>query len=175
MENASKALIIAGSIIISLVIVSLGIMIYKKVQGATDVSDVTKAQVEAHNSEYEAYFGDYVSAANTKALLQKIKTNNTLFRSENGTAGETMPVFVKPDYTGGTGNATMDNISTIIGQIRSSRHYKISVPNEATTDVEASVTNAGSLDEPSYHANGYIKIIRIEDANTSTTTTTTTH
>ncbi|HJJ03837.1 MAG TPA: hypothetical protein OIM28_04205 [Clostridiaceae bacterium] len=36
MENASKALIIAGSVLIAILIISLGLFIFKSTEGTTD-------------------------------------------------------------------------------------------------------------------------------------------
>ena len=155
MENASKALIIAGSIIVSLVIVSLGIVIYRKVQSSTDVSGVNIAQVEGHNEEYENYFGTYKSAADVKALLQRVKTNNTLWSSTNGNDSSTLKIWVIYN-----GEAATDKMTGIINKISQSKHYAVNVYNEETSDDEENNTdNAG------YHKNGYIRTITISLAS----------
>jgi hypothetical protein len=68
MENASKALIIAGSIIISLVIVSLGILVYRRVSGTVTNANLDQQQIEAHNSDYEAYFGEDIQRLDCAAV-----------------------------------------------------------------------------------------------------------
>ena len=77
MENASKALIIAGSIIIAIVLISLGVFV---LNGATESvksgADMSATEVQAFNSKFLAYEGDKVSGANARALYQLIKSHN---------------------------------------------------------------------------------------------------
>ncbi len=120
----------------------------------------------SHNSEYEAYFGDIVSAANTKALLQKIKTNNILYSAQRKSTATNMPIYVvyenkKEMYT---------DPSNLISLIRSSKHYKVSVYNEETTDEdpesiidEEKVVLKEPEDWAGYYSNGYIRTILIEE------------
>ena len=168
MENASKALIIAGSIIISLVIVSLGILVYRRVSGTVTNANLDQQQIEAHNSDYEAYFGDYVSAANTKSLLAKIKTNNTLFVANSESTDEMVPVYVNfvPKGTGTTATIT-GTMTTVTKEIKSSKHYKIEVNDENISKETPKIKNDGTLDVPGdtngYYQNGYIKTIKISE------------
>ena len=54
MENASKALIIAGAILISILIVGLGVIIYNNVADiAGDTSGINQQAVSSHNSPIE--------------------------------------------------------------------------------------------------------------------------
>lgn len=161
MENASKALIIAGSIIVSLVIVSLGILIYRKTQTATDVSGVIQSQVEGYNEQYENLFGTYVGAANVKALLQKIKTNNTLYGSTSGSDASSMKIwviFLAENFEGRDTTNGNDTMTPIINKIKQSKHYSVNVNNESTSD------NEDQGDGKGYHRNGYIKTIVIDYA-----------
>ena len=183
MENASKALIIAGSIIISLVIVSLGILVYRRVSGTVTNANLDQQQIEAHNSEYEAYFGDYVSAANTKALLAKIKTNNTQYVANANSTDELVPIFIifhakdSSKVKGISQDTVTKEIGKVISNIQSSKHYKIYVSGEGISADAGTVTN-GTLTAPTnnvaysataesttagYYQNGYIRLITIEE------------
>ena len=69
MENASKALIIAGAILISILLISVGIVIMnainEPVESATDVAGSMGA--ETFNSKFDTYSGvdiDYTTAKN---------------------------------------------------------------------------------------------------------------
>ena len=57
MENASKALIIAGAILLAILIIGLGMLIYSRSSGALDTSTIDQQKVQAYNSPYEQYFG----------------------------------------------------------------------------------------------------------------------
>ena len=58
MENASKALIIAGAILLSILLISLGIMIFNTAQDTTKNSGMNQAQVASFNNKFTKYDGD---------------------------------------------------------------------------------------------------------------------
>lgn len=83
MENASKALIIAGSILLAILIIGLGMFIFQKASGALDTSAIDSQKVSAYNSPYEQYFGPNVSGANLRALISTVNTHNTTTRTSD--------------------------------------------------------------------------------------------
>ena len=76
MENASKALIIAGAILLSILLISLGIMIFNQAQEATKNGGMTKAEISTYNAQYTKYEG-IQSGTNVKSLIQEIRANNS--------------------------------------------------------------------------------------------------
>ena len=74
MENASKALIIAGAILISLLIISLGILIYNQATGAAGDDGMTKAEIATFNNDYIKYEGVQKGSV-VKDLIQKVNIN----------------------------------------------------------------------------------------------------
>lgn len=76
MENASKALIIAGAILLAILIISLGIMIYNQASGVVNNNAMTEVEVTSFNQKFEPYLGQNVRGANVNALLNAINTNN---------------------------------------------------------------------------------------------------
>ena len=77
MENASKALIIAGAILLAILIIGLGIFIYR--QAANTVSDtgMDKLAIQQFNGQFENYIKDNVSGSTVRALKTIIDTNNS--------------------------------------------------------------------------------------------------
>lgn len=76
MENASKALIIAGAIIVSIVIISLGVMIVGNVSGIiSSQSDMSSQEVQAFNSPFLAYEGTQ-KGSNARTLYNLVKSHN---------------------------------------------------------------------------------------------------
>lgn len=75
MENASKALIIAGAILLSILIIGLGMFIYQQAAGAMSGAGLDKEKVAAYNSEFEQYEGTQ-SGTNARALYTLIRTHN---------------------------------------------------------------------------------------------------
>ena len=68
MENASKALIIAGAILLAILIIGLGIFIYR--QAANTVSDTGMDQLAIQQ------FNGHMSGTTAKALIDTINANN---------------------------------------------------------------------------------------------------
>ena len=76
MENASKALIIAGSILVSIVIITLGVMIVNNVRNKiTDNSNLSATEVNAFNSQFDTYEGKQ-SGTNARALYNVVRNHN---------------------------------------------------------------------------------------------------
>ena len=76
MENASKALIIAGSILVSIVIISLGVMIVSNVTGLVQSqSDMSGQEVTAFNSQFLSYEGTQ-KGSNARTLYNLIRSHN---------------------------------------------------------------------------------------------------
>lgn len=76
MENASKALIIAGSILVSIVIITLGVMI---VSNVTDLiqknSSLTEQEISTYNGPFENYLGTR-SGTQVRTLCDKVRNHN---------------------------------------------------------------------------------------------------
>lgn len=76
MENASKALIIAGAILLAILIISLGIMIYNQASGVVNNNSMTEVEVTTFNQKFEQYLGEKVRGANVNSLINAVNTNN---------------------------------------------------------------------------------------------------
>lgn len=75
MENASKALIIAGAILLSILIIGLGMFIYTQAQGATEGANLDPQKAQAYNQEFLQYKGT-ISGTNARALYDVIASHN---------------------------------------------------------------------------------------------------
>ncbi len=76
MENASKALIIAGAILLSILIISLGIMIFRQASGVVDSNAMDEVAVSTFNQKIKQYEGNNVRGANVNAMIDTIIQNN---------------------------------------------------------------------------------------------------
>ena len=75
MENASKALIIAGAILLAIIIISLGIMIFTQAQGTIKGAGMTEAQIIAFNQKFTKYQGKQKGSV-IRSLVQEVMSNN---------------------------------------------------------------------------------------------------
>ncbi len=83
MENASKALIIAGAILLSILIIGLGMYIYTQAAGAMDGANLDPQKAEAYNREFLNYAGTNVSGTRARSLYTAIAAHN---RANSGDA-----------------------------------------------------------------------------------------
>lgn len=73
MENASKALIIAGSILIAVLIISLGVMIFRNMsKSVVEDTSLSKQQISEFNSKITPYVGNNISGSNVNNLRQLV-------------------------------------------------------------------------------------------------------
>ena len=77
MENASKALIIAGAVLISILLISVGIMIMNAASGVTGEaqSQMDTLAIQQSNAKWDAYSGNQ-NGSSVKNLLSNIVVNN---------------------------------------------------------------------------------------------------
>lgn len=78
MENASKALIIAGAILLSILIIGLGMSVYNSASSQLGSAKLDAQELSAHNSQFLAYEGKQ-KGAQVNALVTAIKTNNSQY------------------------------------------------------------------------------------------------
>ena len=76
MENASKALIIAGAILLSILLISLGIYIFQQANGVISGSGMTKAEISSFNQQFTKYEGTK-TGSEIRALVQEVIANNS--------------------------------------------------------------------------------------------------
>lgn len=78
MDNASKALIMAGAILIAVALVGVGVYLYSNAAGQVDnASDqLSAAEIQLKNSEFEAYEDSAVKGSEIKTLIRKVKAFN---------------------------------------------------------------------------------------------------
>lgn len=84
MQNATKALIIASAVLITILIISLGLFIYSKSNSADQASSTLgEMEVMSFNEQYRPYEGTR-SGGEVKALLQKASQHNQeLYQSQD--------------------------------------------------------------------------------------------
>lgn len=119
MENASKALIIAGAILISIVLVSVGVLVVQQLNPEEALSSMTEQEVQTFNSKFENSCGTNKTGTTAKGLISTIQTNN----GQNAGNNEKI---VKVTTGGSETTALTDaQISTLRNKINSSARYNI--------------------------------------------------
>ncbi len=143
MENASKALIIAGAILLAILIISLGIMIYRQASGVVDSNAMDEVAVSTFNEKFQQYAGENIRGANVNALINSIVQNNL-----SNSGDESKQVHLTVTATNWNGTKPSDAIvtsNTASGSAQTGRSYEITT----TPDPQS----------------GYITTITIKDAS----------
>ena len=141
MENASKALIIAGAILLAILLISLGIMIFNQAQDTVNNSGMSQAEITAFNNKFLKYEGTR-SGSEVKAMCNEVIASN----ADSSNANRIIGVYYNDDaiiYVGNPKNSTND--------ILTSKNYNVEM-----VYATSSATNK---------TKGCISQIKITDAN----------
>lgn len=80
MENATKALIIAGAILIAILLITIGIKILNSTKGTVDSSQATMdaTAITTFNSQFTGFLNKNLTIAQVSSLEQKIIASNAV-------------------------------------------------------------------------------------------------
>ena len=148
MENASKALIIAGAILLAILIIGLGMFIYQQAADQMRTEPIDELAVQEYNSKFLNYDKGTISGSQARQLCTAIMQHN-LTRAKDDSS---LYIEVLKDgdlnqsNDAGTKTATEMNaaITTIRNDIKSGKVYSVSFGYDAKTGyiVEAKITEA---------------------------------
>ena len=102
MENASKALIIAGAILLAILIISLGILIYNQASSVVQDNAMSTVEIQQFNQQFTQYEGSSVRGSTVRALYQAVLSNNVSQDSD------TRRVTIDNNAITGTNTADLD-------------------------------------------------------------------
>lgn len=86
MENASKALIIAGSILISILVISLLVVFYNDIKDfmGTEHNIDVEEQASEFNKQYDVYYRDNLYGSDVLSIANKVNDYNIRQAEEQG-------------------------------------------------------------------------------------------
>lgn len=128
MENASKALIIAGAILISILLISVGIILIRTGSDnvGAGVSEMSSEKIQGFNSKFTIYEGEQKG--------NKLKDLANAVRAMNASDAEHQVVLRIQNATNAAGN----NVTTLAG-LTSSKTYNVTLTYSQTgTETEPS-------------------------------------
>ena len=127
MENASKALIIAGSVLIAILLISLVLFILKSTSGTTDqTQELGKTlEVQQFNSQFLKYCGDPVKGNQVRTLCEVVIAHNA--NSKNN------KVSIE-------GKENANDISAYRNGIKTSQNYAVTPNIDENTGLIISIT-----------------------------------
>lgn len=121
MENATKALMIAGAVLVAILIISVGMMIFSQGSEVINQSSgkINQVEVQAFNNGFDSYEGDQ-KGSQVKQLISSVISSNATYA---GTQDDKV-ISVKV----GTGEATSESagLSTARSSLVSGKTYTVS-------------------------------------------------
>ncbi len=152
MENASKALIIAGAILISILLISIGIILINSGRDITETgtSGMQSQKIQTFNAQFTAFEGAKKGA--------ELRTLADVVNASNATDAEHQVGLAIYSSSGKTYNSLAD--------LNNSRTYNVEIryADAATEGFPADRTNVSEIVEPEFSSEkGYIYLIVIND------------
>lgn len=120
MENASKALIMAGGILIALMIIGALLLMFNNLSSyeETNTETTREAQVITFNNQYETYNREKVRGSDLYTLLNKVIDYNER-KSAQGVEGKEIayePITIVFEFDGKVDTLSVDGTNTLITQ-----------------------------------------------------------
>ncbi len=137
MENASKALIIAGAILLAILIISLGILIFSQAQDTIDSVNMDEQEIMAFNNKFTPYQGNNKRGSEVNALAQAVLSNNqsAANNGETATKGITMS---------GEINISSDGKTTTFTRVPSGTMYNVNFEYKNSLVNKITITKVGN-------------------------------
>ena len=130
MENASKALIIAGAILLSIAIIGIGMYVYQMAAGTIEGANLSGQEVDAYNATFIKYEGTQ-NGTTVRALFDTIRTHN-ITNSDDVSKQIILVSGTATDGNDSTVGTTSAEISTQKKSINAGTKYTISFGYSST-------------------------------------------
>lgn len=129
MENASKALIIAGAVLLAIMIIALGVTIFNRARNSADTTALDSTEITMFNQKFERY-ADTQKGSNVKSLISYAISNAStnkddgiklptigIYASENATTPNS-GVGAPGGQTASASNEALQTYITLLSNIR---------------------------------------------------------
>ena len=130
MENASKALIIAGAILLSILIIALGVFVFNQAKGAMSNTGLDDQKAAANNQKIEAYEGSAIKGSQVKNLIDIVRTNNNSASNDN----DYCTIYIN-------GLSDVGSLTSLKQTIESSSSYKVTIDTYSTSGATKGYVN----------------------------------
>lgn len=145
MENASKALIIAGAILLSILIISLGILIFSQAQDTINAVNMNEQEILAFNNKFTPYEGDSIRGSQVNALLQAVVSSNQSVNDNGEITTKGIRVIFEDDDLGESFEvAECLNQNFTLSKVKTGTYYKVELKREKSLVREVVISNKPS-------------------------------
>ena len=156
MENASKALIIAGAILISILLISVGIIVMNSINKPLDQAQgqADSQAIEMFNAKFSGYSGNGKKAQDIKSLCSSIAASNGQDSSHQ------IKIIFKPSGSGAT--AAEKTPGALMSAAKATKSYNVETCYAKKVGTAIKVT-AGGTDYTVTSEAGFIAAVYIEE------------
>lgn len=135
MENASKALLIAGAILLAILIISLGIIIFNQGNEIARSNNLTEIEILQFNEKFTSFEGTNVRGSQVNSLLNRIVQSNVANQED---ASKQVEVSVTSSNWQGTAPSGKPVNSTTKAQ--TGKTYNVACTTDSKTGLVTKVT-----------------------------------
>lgn len=123
MENASKALLIAGAVLIVILLIGIGMLIYSKSTGVIDTaaSSMNSYEIQSFNSQFTPYEG-MQRGSSVKSLISTIIANNATYKSDTN-----KQIYINFHDEDSITATTAEEMSRVSALIKGTANYEITL------------------------------------------------
>lgn len=132
MENASKALIIAGAILLAILLISMGMLVLNKATGFLDGDQLDEAAVSTFNQKFSKYEGTKVKGSTVRSLISEVTAYNGSDEAVDNSQ------FISID--GNAGISAGQNGATGTGGIVNTKYYSVEISERANKGKVSKIT-----------------------------------
>ena len=149
MGNASKALIMAGSVLLAILIISLGIFIFRQATSTVDsITGLSEAEMKAFNSKFTKYEGQQ-KGSTIRAMVQEVMANNN-----NEDASVDTQVTINENNPSG--------VVSLKASITNNGEKKVNTPVYKSSDGKSKLKNTDTYQVSCVYENGRVVNISVK-------------
>ena len=141
MENASKALIIAGAILLAILIISLGIFIFNQASEVTKSNNLSDVEILNFNEKFTSFEGTNVRGSEVNSLLTRVVQNNVANQED---ASKQVAINVTASNWQGTKPSANSKPVQSTTKAQTGKTYEVSCATDSKTGLVSTITIADS-------------------------------
>lgn len=142
MENASKALIIAGAILLSILIIGLGMLIFNQAKEAMEGTGLDQQKIATYNAQFMDYTGANVSGSKVRSLYELVRSHNIATQDD-----DSLVVSIN-------GQSGISDLNAGKSAIKTGKTYKVEVGDDGYDKTTGYIINITVTENGSSGGNG---------------------
>lgn len=138
MENASKALIIAGAILLSILIIGIAMFIYTQAAQTIQKANLSGQEVTAYNREFEQYEGTR-SGSDAKALCDLVRNHNKQYADDESRHVQVVPSAATDPTPAPDSPVTAADVNAVKNTLKTGKTYTVTFGYDANSGLVTQV------------------------------------